>query len=77
MSLDGYIGIDRKSGLVPEDIRLYTFRVRFEWDPRRAEANLHGHGIRFAEAVTVWRDAFALTREDPDALGEHRFEGGL
>jgi hypothetical protein len=47
--------------------------VRFEWDPRKAEANLHAHGIRFAEAVTVWDDAFALTREDPDAVAEQRF----
>jgi uncharacterized DUF497 family protein len=47
--------------------------VRFEWDPRKAEANLHRHGIRFAEAVTVWEDAFALIREDPDAVGEQRF----
>ena len=63
--------------LVPEDICLYTFRVRFEWDPRNAEANLHRHGIRFAEAVTVWEDAFALIRDDSDAVGEQRFEGGL
>jgi len=47
--------------------------VRFEWDPRKAEANLHAHGIRFAEAVTVWDDAFALAREDPDAVAEQRF----
>jgi uncharacterized DUF497 family protein len=47
--------------------------VRFEWDPRKADANLHAHGIRFAEAVTVWDDAFALTREDPDAVAEQRF----
>ena len=47
--------------------------MRFEWDPRKAETNLHAHGIRFAEAVTVWEDAFALTREDPDAVGEQRF----
>jgi len=47
--------------------------VRFEWDPRKAEANLHTHGIRFAEAVTVWDDAFALAREDPDAVREQRF----
>jgi uncharacterized DUF497 family protein len=47
--------------------------VRFEWDPRKAETNLHVHGIRFAEAVTVWEDAFALTREDPDGVGEQRF----
>jgi uncharacterized protein len=42
-------------------------------DPRKAETNLHIHGIRFAEAVAVWEDAFALTREDPDAMGEQRF----
>jgi len=47
--------------------------VRFEWDPRKADANLRTHGIGFAEAVTVLEDAFALTREDPDAVGEERF----
>ena len=35
--------------------------VRFEWDPRQAEA------------VTVLEDAFALTQEDPDAVEEQRF----
>ena len=47
--------------------------MQFEWDPRKAEANLHVHGIRFAEAVTVWDDALALTREDPEAVAEQRF----
>jgi uncharacterized DUF497 family protein len=47
--------------------------VRFEWDPRKAEANLRAHGISFAEAVTVLEDAFALTREDLDSVGEQRF----
>jgi uncharacterized DUF497 family protein len=47
--------------------------VLFEWDPRKAHANLRAHGIGFAEAVTVLEDAFALTREDPDAVGEQRF----
>ena len=47
--------------------------VRLEWDPRKADANLRAHGIDFAEAVTVLDDAFALTREDPDAVGEQRF----
>ena len=42
-------------------------------DPRKAEANLLAHGIGFAEAVTVLEDAFALTREDPDATEEERF----
>jgi uncharacterized DUF497 family protein len=26
--------------------------VRFAWDPRKADANLRAHGVRFAEAVT-------------------------
>jgi uncharacterized protein len=47
--------------------------VLFEWDPRKAHANLRAHRISFAEAVTVLEDAFALTREDPDAVGEQRF----
>ena len=46
--------------------------MRFEWDPQKANANLHAHGIGFAEAVTVLEDAFALTREDPDAVEEQR-----
>jgi hypothetical protein len=47
--------------------------VRFEWDPRKAEANLRAHGLSFVEAVTVLEDALALTQEDPDALKEQRF----
>jgi uncharacterized DUF497 family protein len=53
---------------------VYTLtRVRFEWDPPKAEANLRTHGVSFAEAVTVLEDDFALTREDPDAAEESRF----
>jgi uncharacterized protein len=40
---------------------------------REGDANLRTHGIGFAEAVTVLEDAFAVTREDPDAVGEDRF----
>jgi len=47
--------------------------VRFEWDPRKADANLRAHGASFAEAVTVLEDAFALTSEDPDAVEEQPF----
>ena len=47
--------------------------MRFEWDPRKAEANLRTHGVSFAEAVTVLEDDFALTREDPEAIDEARF----
>ena len=47
--------------------------MRFEWDPPKAEANLRAHGVSFAEAVTVFEDDFALTREDADAVEEPRF----
>jgi uncharacterized protein len=56
-----------------EDKRLYTAVVRFEWDPPKAEANLRTHGVSFTEAVTVFEDDFALTREDDDAANELRF----
>jgi len=47
--------------------------MRFEWDPGKAVANLAVHRVRFSEAVTVLQDDHALTREDPDAVGEQRF----
>ena len=47
--------------------------MRFERDPHKAAANLRERGVSFAEAVTVFTDDFALTREDPNALGEQRF----
>ena len=56
-----------------EDDCPYIPRVRFEWDPRKAAANLLAHDVRFAEAVTVLEDDFALTREDDDTLTEKRF----
>jgi uncharacterized protein len=47
--------------------------VNIDWDPAKAEANLREHGVTFAEAATVLTDDYALTREDPDSLGEQRF----
>ena len=44
-----------------------------DWDPKKAEANLRGHGVAFSEAATVLVDDYALTREDPDSVGEQRF----
>jgi hypothetical protein len=39
----------------------------------KAEANLRDHGVGFPEAATALEDDLALTREDPDAVGEQRF----
>jgi hypothetical protein len=47
--------------------------MQYEWDPGKAKANLRDHSVSFSEAVTVLEDDRALTREDPDALGEQRF----
>jgi len=47
--------------------------MQYEWAPGKAKANLRDHGVSFSEAVTVLEDDLALTREDPDALGEQRF----
>ena len=44
-----------------------------EWDPAKAKANLAKHGISFAEAATVFDDERAITRDDPDSIGEERF----
>jgi uncharacterized protein len=53
---------------------VHTLRsVDIDWDPKKAEANLGEHGVSFAEAATVLIDDYALTREDPDSVGERRF----
>ncbi len=47
--------------------------MRFEWDPRKAAANLSTHRVSFAEAVTVLEDELGLTRRDSDVGEEDRF----
>ncbi len=46
--------------------------MQIDWCPSKAEANVRDHRVSFAEAATVLTDDFALTREDPDAIGEQR-----
>lgn len=40
--------------------------MRFEWDPKKAAANLKKHGISLQEAATVFGDPLAITFQDPD-----------
>ena len=40
--------------------------MRFEWDPKKAKANLKKHGVSFQEAATVFGDPLAITFQDPD-----------
>jgi len=40
--------------------------MRFDWDPRKAAANLSKHSVSFEEASTVFADDYSLTGADPD-----------
>ena len=40
--------------------------IKFEWDDRKAAANLKKHGISFEEAKSVFYDERALLIDDPD-----------
>lgn len=35
--------------------------MSFEWDPKKAAANLRKHGVRFADPFSVFEDERALT----------------
>ena len=46
----------------------------FEWDPRKAAANLKKHGVSFEEATTVFGDPLSMNMPDPDhSEDEERF----
>jgi uncharacterized DUF497 family protein len=48
--------------------------TKFEWDPKKAAANLRKHGVSFAEAASVFLDPLAISGPDPDhSIGEERF----
>jgi hypothetical protein len=40
--------------------------MEFEWDTRKAAANLKKHDVSFQEAATVFGDTLAITYPDPD-----------
>jgi uncharacterized DUF497 family protein len=46
--------------------------VGFEWDPRKARANLRKHGVDFADATAVFDDPLGITISDEEAE-ERRF----
>jgi uncharacterized DUF497 family protein len=48
--------------------------LRFEWEPKKASANLKKHGISFEEAKSVFYDESAKLISDPDhSVDEDRF----
>ena len=44
----------------------------FEWDPKKAAANLEKHGVSFDEASTVFGDPLAITIPAPDHSAEEQ-----
>lgn len=46
--------------------------MRYEWDPRKARANVEKHGVAFADAVGALEDERALTWDDGNP-SESRF----
>ena len=46
----------------------------YEWDPKKAKANLREHGVSFDEAASVFLDPLAVTFPDPDHSGEEMRE---
>ena len=39
--------------------------MEFEWDPKKAAANLRNHGVSFEDAAAVFGDPLAGTIPDP------------
>lgn len=52
---------------------MYHGVVQFEYDPRKAAANLRKHGVSFTDAEGVLADPLALTIPDASADGETRY----
>ena len=46
--------------------------MSYQWDKNKALSNRRKHGIRFADAITVFMDDLAITIED-EHLDEYRF----
>lgn len=51
---------------------MHTGSAEFEWDLRKARSNLRKHGVRFADAASVFEDPRAVTARD-ERSGELRF----
>jgi uncharacterized DUF497 family protein len=48
--------------------------MEFEWDPKKAIANVRTHDVTFQEAAAVFGDPLAITFEDPDhSMNENRY----
>jgi len=44
----------------------YEGQGKFEWNTDKAKSNIGKHRVTFEEAMSAFRDPFALTVDDPD-----------
>jgi uncharacterized DUF497 family protein len=49
-------------------------KIRFEWNPAKAESNLRKHHVSFETATRVFADPFALVKQDRIENGGHRWQ---
>lgn len=49
-------------------------KIRFVWDPAKAESNQRKHGVRFEDAARVFFDPLHLTVQDRVEGGEYRWQ---
>ena len=49
-------------------------KIKFEWDPAKAESNLRKHHVSFEVATRVFADPFAAVEQDRIENGEHRWQ---
>ena len=67
----------RSGGIALLNYHMYNVHMnslRFEWEPRKASANLKKHGVSFEEAKSVFYDESAKLISDPDhSEDEDRF----
>ncbi|RJP18831.1 MAG: BrnT family toxin [Candidatus Omnitrophota bacterium] len=47
--------------------------MNYQWDKNKAQTNLRKHGIRFADAVSIFQDDNAITVEDTNHGNEERY----
>ncbi len=49
-------------------------KLKFEWNEKKAEANLKKHKVSFDEATTVFIDSFSITIPDSEhSVDEQRY----
>ena len=47
--------------------------MNYQWDRNKAQTNFRKHGIRFADAVSIFQDDNAITVEDTNHGNEERY----